>query len=124
MHSQKKRQSNWRLNWSFIQKRSLALFSKQTNVDLNKRLVIFDIKDLGKQLKPFGMLVVLDQIWNRITLNRESGIRTWLYIDELQLLFTNEYSENYFFELWSRARKWGLYRQGSPKMSRRYYCRI
>ncbi|PTO38634.1 VirB4-like conjugal transfer ATPase, CD1110 family [Enterococcus mundtii] len=86
---------------------SLALFSKQTNVDLNKRLVIFDIKDLGKQLKPFGMLVVLDQIWNRITLNRESGIRTWLYIDELQLLFTNEYSENYFFELWSRARKWG-----------------
>ncbi|MCA6775541.1 ATP-binding protein [Enterococcus mundtii] len=86
---------------------SLALFSKKTNVDLNKRLIIFDIKDLGKQLKPFGMLVVLDQIWNRITLNRESGIRTWLYIDELQLLFTNEYSENYFFELWSRARKWG-----------------
>lgn len=86
---------------------SLSVFSSETNVDITKRLVIYDIKDLGKQLKTMGMLIVLDQVWNRITTNRERGVRTWLYIDEMQLLFTNEYSENYFFELWSRARKWG-----------------
>lgn len=86
---------------------SLSVFSAATNVDITKRLVIYDIKDLGKQLKTMGMLIVLDQVWNRITTNRERGVRTWLYIDEMQLLFTNEYSENYFFELWSRARKWG-----------------
>ena len=86
---------------------SLSVFSAKTNVDITKRLVIYDIKDLGKQLKTMGMLIVLDQVWNRITENRERGVRTWLYIDEMQLLFTNEYSENYFFELWSRARKWG-----------------
>jgi hypothetical protein len=86
---------------------SLSVFSAKTNVDISKRLVIYDIKDLGKQLKTMGMLIVLDQVWNRITANRERGVRTWLYIDEMQLLFANEYSENYFFELWSRARKWG-----------------
>ena len=86
---------------------SLSVFSSETNVDITKRLVVYDIKDLGKQLKTMGMLIVLDQVWNRITTNRERGVRTWLYIDEMQLLFTNEYSENYFFELWSRARKWG-----------------
>lgn len=86
---------------------SLSVFSSETSVDITKRLVVYDIKDLGKQLKTMGMLIVLDQVWNRITTNRERGVRTWLYIDEMQLLFTNEYSENYFFELWSRARKWG-----------------
>ena len=75
---------------------SLSVFSAKTNVDITKRLVIYDIKDLGKQLKTMGMLIVLDQVWNRITENRERGVRTWLYIDEMQLLFTNEYSENYF----------------------------
>ncbi|MBF0015421.1 DUF87 domain-containing protein [Enterococcus casseliflavus] len=86
---------------------SLAVFSHATNVDLTNRLVIYDIKDLGRQLKTMGMLVVLDQVWNRITKNRISGVRTWIYIDEMQLLFSNEYSATYFFELWSRARKWG-----------------
>lgn len=64
-------------------------------------------KSNGKQLRTFGMIVVLDQIWNRITQNRAIGKRTWIYIDEIQLLFSNEYSANYFFELWSRSRKWG-----------------
>lgn len=86
---------------------SLSVFANETNVDINKRLVVYDIKDLGKQLKTMGMLIVLDQVWNRITENRNKGVRTWLYIDEMQLLFTNDYSANYFFELWSRARKWG-----------------
>jgi len=86
---------------------ALSVFANRTNVDTTKRLVVFDIRDLGKQLRTFGMLVVMDQIWNRITMNRAVGKRTWIYIDEIQLLFQNEFSANYFFELWSRARKWG-----------------
>lgn len=86
---------------------SLSVFSHPTNVDIHKRMVVFDIKDLGKELRTLGMLVVLDQVWNRITRNRQIGKRTWLYVDEMQLLFSNEYSSNYFFELWSRSRKWG-----------------
>lgn len=86
---------------------SLSVFSHQTNVDTSKRFIVFDVKDLGKQLRSMGMLIILDQIWNRITSNRNAGRRTWVYIDEIQLLFSNEYAENYFFELWSRARKWG-----------------
>lgn len=86
---------------------SLGVFSEKTNIDINNRFVVFDTKDLGKQLKTMGMLIVLDQIWNRITENRKIGRRTWLYIDEIYLLFTNEYSANYLYELWKRARKWG-----------------
>ena len=55
-----------------------------------------------------GMLIVLDQIWTRVTQNRQKGKRTWLYIDEIYLLFQNEYSANYLIELYKRARKWGL----------------
>lgn len=86
---------------------ALSVFANPTNVDTQNRFVVFDIRDLGKELRTMGMLVVLDQIWNRITRNRAFGKRTWIYIDEIQLLFQNEYSSNYFFELWSRARKWG-----------------
>lgn len=86
---------------------AMSIFSEYTNVDTTKRLIVYDLRDLGKQLRTFGMLVVLDQIWNRITENRTLGKRTWIYIDEIQLLLQNEYSANYFFELWSRARKWG-----------------
>lgn len=86
---------------------SLSVFAHSTNVDTKKRLVVYDIRDLGKQLRTLGMLIVLDQIWNRITQNRAIGKRTWIYIDEIQLLFSNEFSAQYFFELWSRSRKWG-----------------
>jgi hypothetical protein len=86
---------------------SLSVFAHPTNVDTQKRFVVYDIRDLGKQLRTMGMLIVLDQIWNRITQNRALGKRTWIYIDEIQLLFNNEYSSQYFFELWSRSRKWG-----------------
>lgn len=86
---------------------NLSVFSNKTNIDINNRLICFDIKDLGKQLKTMGMLIVLDQIWNRITTNRNIGRRTWLYIDEIHLLFANEYSAQFLFELYKRARKWG-----------------
>lgn len=88
-------------------KGALNVFAHRTNVNPANRFVVYDVKDLGKQLRTLGMLVVLDQIWNRITRNRARRVRTWLYIDESQLLFSNEICSNYFFELWSRARKWG-----------------
>jgi len=86
---------------------NLSVFSNKTNIDINNRLVCYDIKDLGKQLKTLGMLIVLDAVWNRITVNRNKGKRTWIYMDEIYLLFANEYSANFLFELYKRARKWG-----------------
>jgi type IV secretory pathway VirB4 component len=86
---------------------SLSVFSNKTNVNVDNRFVIYDTKDLGKQLKTMGLLIVLDNIWNRITENRQKGKRTWIYIDEIYLLFTTDYSANFLFELYKRARKWG-----------------
>lgn len=86
---------------------SLAIFSRPTNIQLNKRFIIYNTKQLGSQLKTFGMMVVLEQVWNRVVRNREKGITTWIYIDEMQLMLSDPYCENYFFELWSRIRKWG-----------------
>ena len=85
----------------------LAIFSRPTNIQLNKRFIIYNTKQLGSQLKTFGMMVVLEQVWNRVVRNREKGITTWIYIDEMQLMLSDPYCENYFFELWSRIRKWG-----------------
>jgi len=84
---------------------SLDTFAKTTNVDVNNRLICYDIFDLGKQLMPFGMLVVLDSIFNRIIKNRKSGRKTYIYIDEIYLLFQHEYSANFLFTLWKRVRK-------------------
>lgn len=86
---------------------NLNLFAHHSNVNLNNRLICFDTRDLGKQLRSLGMLICLDFIWNKITENREKGVRTWLYFDEFYLFFEDEYSGQFFFELWKRARKWG-----------------
>ena len=86
---------------------SLNTFAKQTNVNVNSRIVCYDIKELGKQLKTIGMLVVLDSIFNRITRNKEIGRNTYIYIDEIYVLFANEYSANFLYELWKRVRKYG-----------------
>lgn len=88
-------------------KGSLALFSHPTNIDVQNRFVVYDIKDLGSELKTLGMFVTLDQIWNRITVNRESRKRTWIFIDEIYLLFQNPYAQDFLFKLFKRARKWG-----------------
>ncbi len=82
---------------------------KETNVDTNNRLICYDILDLGKQLMPIGMLVVLDCILNRITQNRAKGKNTFIFIDEIYLLFQHEYSANFLFTLWKRVRKYGAY---------------
>ena len=86
---------------------SLNTFAQQTNVNVNSQYLVYDIKDLGKQLRTIGMLVVLDNIFNRITENRAKGRNTFIYIDEIYLLFQNEYSSNFLFELWKRVRKYG-----------------
>ena len=82
---------------------SLNTFAKHTNVDTHSRLICYDILDLGKQLQPIGMLVVLDSILNRITMNRAKGRNTFIFIDEIYLLFQHEYSANFLFTLWSHA---------------------
>ena len=91
---------------------SLNTFAKKTNVDTDNRLICYDILDLGKQLMPIGMLVVLDSILNRITQNRAKGKNTFIFIDEIYLLFQHEYSANFLFTLWKRVRKYGAYATG------------
>ena len=91
---------------------SLNTFAKPTNVDVNNRLICYDILDLGKQLLPIGMLVVLDSIFNRITQNRAKGRNTFIIIDEIYLLFQHEYSANFLFTLWKRVRKYGAFCTG------------
>ena len=85
---------------------SLNTFAKPTNVDTNSRILCYDIRGLGRQLLPVGMLVVLDSIFNRILRNRAQGRSTWVYIDEIYLLFQHEYSANFLFTLWKRVRKY------------------
>lgn len=91
---------------------SLNTFAKETNVDTENRLICYDNLDLGKQLMPIGMLVVLDNILNRITENRAKGKTTFIFIDEIYLLFQHEYSANFLFTLWKRVRKYGAYATG------------
>lgn len=84
---------------------SLDTFAKPTNVNTESSLICYDIRDLGKALKTVGMLVVLDSIYNRIVRNKKKGRPTYVFIDEIYLLFANEYSSNFLFEQWKRARK-------------------
>ena len=86
---------------------SLRVFNHQTNVELDNRIVCFDIKELGKQLKKIGMLIIQDQVWNRVTINREAHKSTRYYIDEFHLLLKEEQTAAYSVEIWKRFRKWG-----------------
>ena len=86
---------------------SLNVFNHRTSVDIGNRLVCFDIKELGKQLKKLGMLIVQDQIWGRVTQNRSQGRETWFVCDEFQLLLREEQTAAYSAEIWKRFRKWG-----------------
>ena len=88
-------------------KGSLNLFNHRTNVDINNRFVCYDIKELGKQLKKIGMLIVQDQVWGRVTANRSAGKTTRYYMDEFQLLLKEEQTAAYSVEIWKRFRKWG-----------------
>ena len=85
---------------------SLNVFNHRTNVDIQNRVVCYDIKELGKQLRQLGMLVVQDQVWNRVTRNREAGRTTRYYVDEFHLLLRGELAA-WSVEIWKRFRKWG-----------------
>lgn len=86
---------------------SLNVFNHRTNVELTNRLVCYDIKNLGKQLKKIGMLVVQDQVWGRVTENRSQGRSTRYYMDEMHLLLREDQTAAYTVEIWKRFRKWG-----------------
>ena len=86
---------------------SMKAFSFPNNVDINNRVVVYDLKDLGEQLKALGMMVVLENLWDRVVQNRDRGVRTRIYIDEMHLFFDSEQSSDFFLKLYKRARKWG-----------------
>ena len=86
---------------------SLNVFNHQSNVDIDNRIVCYDIKELGKQMKKLGMLIVQDQVWGRVTANRSSGKSTRYYMDEMHLLLKEEQTAAYSVEIWKRFRKWG-----------------
>ena len=88
-------------------KGSLNVFNHHTNVDTSNRVVCYDIKELGKQLKKIGMLVVQDQVWNKVTINREGKKATRYYADEFHLLLKEPQTANYSIEIWKRFLKWG-----------------
>ena len=86
---------------------SLSQFNHRTNVDIDNRFVCFDIKELAKNLKKPGMLIIQDQVWNRVTVNRDAGVSTWYYADEFHLLLKEPQTASYSAEIWKRFRKWG-----------------
>ena len=86
---------------------SLNVFNHRTNINIDNRIVSFDIKELGKQLKKIGMLIVQDAVWNRVTVNRDEQKSTRYYVDECHLLLKEEQTAAYMVEIWKRFRKWG-----------------
>ena len=86
---------------------SLKVFNNHTNIDINNRMVCYDIKELGNQLKKLGMLIIQDQVWNRVSFNRNKSKKTRFYIDEFHLLLKEKQTAEYSVEIWKRFRKWG-----------------
>ncbi|MCU9601768.1 conjugal transfer protein TraE [Caldibacillus kokeshiiformis] len=86
---------------------SLNIFNNRTSINTNNRLICFDIKDLGSNLRDLGMLVLQDHVWNKVTSNRNKNKRTWFYMDEFHTLLSEEKTSNYSIEFWKRFRKWG-----------------
>lgn len=86
---------------------SLNAFAHQTNVDITNRVTCWNISKLSSSLMTFGMMVILDQVWKRIAANRARGVRTWIWIDEFHMMFSDDYSMNYLLKVWKRVRKWG-----------------
>ena len=103
---------NIALGLELFTKGSLNTFAKQTNVETSNRIICYDIIDLGEQLRPIGMLVILDSILNRISKNRKKGKRTYIFIDEIYLLFRYEYTAKFISALWKRIRKYGGFATG------------
>ena len=86
---------------------SMNVFADKSNVDIHKRIVVYDLKGLDKSIRPLGMMIVLENIWDKLAKNRVKNLRTRIYVDEMYLMFKSEHSSNFFYELYKRARKWG-----------------
>lgn len=86
---------------------SLNIFNHQTNVDVDNRFTVYGIRDLGTELSPITMLVMMEAISQRIVENGKKGKATWLYIDEFHVLLNSEYSAKYLQQLWKKVRKQG-----------------
>lgn len=108
-HSRRKKPAIWRWRWSLFTTGSLDAFAHETNVDTQNRIVIYDIMDLGRQLKTMGLLIITDAMLNRVTENWRKGKRTHLFIDEFHVVFQNPYSADFFDSAWRRFRKRGAY---------------
>jgi type IV secretory pathway VirB4 component len=93
-------------------KGSLNVFAHPTNVNTKNRMVVYDILNLGSQLKTMGLLVITDAMINRVSTNWKMGKRTHIYIDELHVVFSNEYSSNFFSSAWRQFRKRNAYPTG------------
>lgn len=91
---------------------SLSAFAHATNVDITNRFTVFNTFKLGGQLKTLGMMIVIDYVWNKVIENHQKGIRTWVYVDEMQVFFDTETSSNYFSNIWARFRKRNAYATG------------
>ena len=92
----------------YYTKGSMNIFSHYSNVDYDNRMVVFNVRDMGSQLKQIALLIVLDFIWNRMIMNFDAGVRTYCYVDEIHVLFQNEYSARFLQQLYKRGRKYGL----------------
>ncbi len=86
---------------------SLNIFSHRTNIKTDSNFLIYNVKKLGDELKQIALMVIFDQIWNRVIKNQQLGKKTWIYFDEMQLLLLDKYASDFFFKLWSRVRKYG-----------------
>lgn len=86
---------------------SLDIFSHRTNIKSDNNFLIYNVKKLGDELKQIALMVIFDQIWNRVVKNQQLGKKTWIYFDEMQLLLLDKYASDFFFKLWSRVRKYG-----------------
>lgn len=91
---------------------SLGIFSQHTNVEQNNRLTSYNILDLGEQLLPLGMLVILDSVYNRVLRNWRVGKRTWVFVDEFSIFFRYPFATSYFLRMWKRLRKRNAYMTG------------
>jgi len=86
---------------------SLNIFNNRTNINMNNRIICFDLKELGKGLKKIAMLILQDSVWNKVSSNRTAKRSTRFYIDEMHLLLKDEQTASYTVEIWKRFRKWG-----------------
>ena len=100
------------LAFEIYTKGSLDVFAHKSNVDINNRFVVYDIKDIGSNIRNMAYLVVLDNVWNRVISNRRKGKRTWIYLDEIYILLDRDESINYVRQIFSRGRKWGALTTG------------